>query len=212
MTRDELWPGFRTSAFSHRLFALALAGVLSIALAGASATRASAAGWDRHDDRDRVICRQDMRVPVAIAAGQPATYTVSGELCSSDAERHDGRTVQLLVPGATYDHRYWDFGPSTEPGTRTRAGPPRWAIRRSRSTCRAPATALRRREGRAAEGSGVRRGAEQIHACVVPGSGHDISLALNNRLQVADAADWSNSSVGTGRGRRDSDRLPRNCG
>jgi len=47
---------------------------------------------------------------------------------------------------------------------------------------------------------------------VIPGSGHDISLAPNNWLQVDDAIRWSNAYVGTGRGCRENDGLPRNCG
>ena len=36
----------------------------------------------------------------------------------------------------------------------------------------------------------------QIQACIVPDSGHDISLALNNDLQVRDSAAWSFRFVG----------------
>jgi pimeloyl-ACP methyl ester carboxylesterase len=36
----------------------------------------------------------------------------------------------------------------------------------------------------------------RLHACVVPDSGHDLSLAVNHRLQVADAVAWSLSFVG----------------
>jgi pimeloyl-ACP methyl ester carboxylesterase len=39
--------------------------------------------------------------------GLPASYTVSGVLCLP-AGQPPG-TVQVLVPGATYDHVYWDF-------------------------------------------------------------------------------------------------------
>jgi pimeloyl-ACP methyl ester carboxylesterase len=35
-----------------------------------------------------------------------------------------------------------------------------------------------------------------FQACLVPGSGHDISLALNNELQVQDAVAWSDTFVG----------------
>ena len=97
-------------ALSRRLLVLALAvlGVVSLAAFGAS--RASAQSHRGRAVGAAVTCRQDVRLPVAIAPGEPARYTVSGELCSTAAERHDGRTVQLLIPGATYDHRYWDFG------------------------------------------------------------------------------------------------------
>jgi len=36
----------------------------------------------------------------------------------------------------------------------------------------------------------------RIHACIVPGSGHDLSLAVNHRLQIVDAVAWSSSLVG----------------
>jgi hypothetical protein len=36
----------------------------------------------------------------------------------------------------------------------------------------------------------------RLHACVVPDSGHDLSLAVNHRLQVADAVAWSLAFVG----------------
>jgi pimeloyl-ACP methyl ester carboxylesterase len=70
----------------------------------------------------------------------------------------------------------------------------------------------------------------RIHACVIPGSGHDVSFAVNNELQVADAVAWSNAFVGQTRdperydlGKRRSfnqseralpwnDNLPWNCG
>jgi len=70
----------------------------------------------------------------------------------------------------------------------------------------------------------------RIHGCIVPGSGHDMSLAINHELQVADAAAWSAAFVGQRRSenrddfgdRRDfdaserglpwNDGLPWNCG
>src|SRR5262249_54429565 len=56
-----------------------------------------------------------------------------------------------------------------------------------------------------------------IHGCLIPGSGHDISLARNNVVQVLDATRWSNEFVGKMAGDRDlprnnDRRLPRNCG
>ncbi|MBV9265672.1 MAG: alpha/beta fold hydrolase, partial [Acidobacteriaceae bacterium] len=57
---------------------------------------------------DAVICRHYKAIPVALAPGQSAT--VSGELCATEDELHDGSTIQLLIHGATYNHRYWDFG------------------------------------------------------------------------------------------------------
>src|SRR5262249_12147908 len=59
---------------------------------------------------DSVSCRRVAAIPVAIAPGQPASYTVNGELCASAAETRTGTTVQLLIHGAFYNHAYWDFG------------------------------------------------------------------------------------------------------
>ena len=49
-------------------------------------------------------------IPVALAPGKPASYTISGELFATEDELVAGTTVQLLVAGATYTHDYWDFG------------------------------------------------------------------------------------------------------
>ena len=90
-----------------------LASVLAAAaLAGMTAT-AVAATANRTADSPfghEVTCRHGIGIPVALAPGQPAAYTISGELCSTAAERHRGAMVQLLIPGATYTHGYWDFG------------------------------------------------------------------------------------------------------
>ena len=67
----------------------------------------------------------------------------------------------------------------------------------------------------------------RIHACVVPFSGHSVSLAINRRLQAADSVAWSSAFVGQRKfhERRDldegpglfdgllwNDNLPCNCG
>ena len=36
----------------------------------------------------------------------------------------------------------------------------------------------------------------RIHACVVPFSGHVVSLSINHRLQAADAVAWSSAFIG----------------
>jgi len=56
-----------------------------------------------------VTCRRTA-VQVALAPQTPANYTVSGELCATPMERTLGTNVQLLIPGATYNYEYWDFG------------------------------------------------------------------------------------------------------
>ena len=57
----------------------------------------------------------------------------------------------------------------------------------------------------------------KIYACVVPGSGHDISLALNHEIQVADSVLRSIGFVGQRGFDKDDDgsasrRLPQNRG
>jgi len=51
----------------------------------------------------------------------------------------------------------------------------------------------------------------RIHGCIVPGSGHDLSLAMNHRLQVEDSVAWSTAFVGGGPD-DDQNRLPWNDG
>lgn len=50
---------------------------------------------------------QSLYVPVALGAGQSAQYRIYGQLCLPASG--PGNTVQVLVPGATYSHVYWDF-------------------------------------------------------------------------------------------------------
>jgi len=64
----------------------------------------------------------------------------------------------------------------------------------------------------------------KIHACVIPGSGHDVSLAVNHELQAADAVAWAAAFVGqrdlagrasfrgSNRALSWNDGLPWNCG
>jgi len=50
---------------------------------------------------------QSFYVPVALAAGLPLQYTIYSELCNpSGGASH---TIQLLIPGGSYGHIYWDF-------------------------------------------------------------------------------------------------------
>ena len=95
----------RRSLLASTLVAAALIGVTATSAAAASV--ASPARGDRHH---AVTCQSGFRIPVALAPGQPASSTISGELCSTWAERFPGTTVQLLIPGATYTRDYWDFG------------------------------------------------------------------------------------------------------
>jgi pimeloyl-ACP methyl ester carboxylesterase len=49
----------------------------------------------------------NLEIPVALAAGEPADYTVAGTLCSKPP--FNGRTLQILIPGSSYSRQYWDW-------------------------------------------------------------------------------------------------------
>lgn len=51
-------------------------------------------------------CEQ-VTFPVSIDGPAPGPYRIVGELCIPRRQTH--RTLQLLVHGASYNHRYWDF-------------------------------------------------------------------------------------------------------
>ncbi len=50
---------------------------------------------------------QPVTLPVSLAAGSPAAWQVTGWLCARGNPA--GRTVQVLLAGATYGAWYWDF-------------------------------------------------------------------------------------------------------
>jgi hypothetical protein len=86
------------------------AATMALTLTGLGPAPAGAASLNPARSPDPVTCRHDLRIPVALAPAQPPTAIISGELCSTNTERRVGRTVQLLIAGATYTHDYWDFG------------------------------------------------------------------------------------------------------
>ena len=49
--------------------------------------------------------RRQLHIPVAIAQGGDKNQTVNAVLQSSD----DVTEIDILVPGATYNHAYWDW-------------------------------------------------------------------------------------------------------
>ncbi|HEU5122283.1 MAG TPA: hypothetical protein VFT59_05565, partial [Candidatus Saccharimonadales bacterium] len=51
-------------------------------------------------------CRE-VDIPVALAPGLPKNKTIHGELCNPWSTPPD--TVDVLVPGGSYDSLYWDF-------------------------------------------------------------------------------------------------------
>jgi len=54
-----------------------------------------------------VRCQQIAPIPVTLSASDPTVYHVAGEMCASGSLH--GKTMQLLVHGFTYDHRYWNW-------------------------------------------------------------------------------------------------------
>jgi pimeloyl-ACP methyl ester carboxylesterase len=59
---------------------------------------------------DSSLACRGVHVPVALAPGQPQQYQIFGELCT----RNQAATVvQVLLPGASYSHLYWNFQPQT---------------------------------------------------------------------------------------------------
>jgi pimeloyl-ACP methyl ester carboxylesterase len=49
----------------------------------------------------------EYQVPVSLVPGLPATYHISGDLCLPAGQTPD--TVQVLIPGASYNRTYWEF-------------------------------------------------------------------------------------------------------
>ncbi|MBA4022627.1 MAG: alpha/beta hydrolase [Gordonia sp.] len=49
----------------------------------------------------------EVSVPVALDPDGPATSHITGSYCVPDGD--PGTTLQILIPGATYDRSYWDF-------------------------------------------------------------------------------------------------------
>jgi pimeloyl-ACP methyl ester carboxylesterase len=80
-----------------------LVGFVLVVLVLGRGGSAAAARW-------QVSCSTLSGIPVALAAGEPESYSVSGELCATPGELTAGGTVQLLIHGATYNHSYWNFG------------------------------------------------------------------------------------------------------
>jgi pimeloyl-ACP methyl ester carboxylesterase len=52
---------------------------------------------------------QAVRLPVALATGQPAEYTIAGTLCVPTRWAPGPRTLDVLTPGGTYNSKYWDW-------------------------------------------------------------------------------------------------------
>lgn len=51
---------------------------------------------------------EEVKIPVALKPGDPKNKTISGTHCKPSAST-TSHAVDLLIPGGTYDSRYWDF-------------------------------------------------------------------------------------------------------
>ncbi|HSX34912.1 MAG TPA: alpha/beta hydrolase, partial [Candidatus Saccharimonadales bacterium] len=56
---------------------------------------------------NKLTCQQVAPISVTLSPTDPTPYTVAGQLCAKGQLK--GKTMQLLVHGLTYDHRYWDW-------------------------------------------------------------------------------------------------------
>jgi pimeloyl-ACP methyl ester carboxylesterase len=57
-------------------------------------------------EKDSTVCHQ-YQLPVRLTTAGPLIYHVFGQLCAQGSLQ--GKTIQLLIHGATYDHNYWDL-------------------------------------------------------------------------------------------------------
>jgi pimeloyl-ACP methyl ester carboxylesterase len=80
--------------------------IVCAVIAGSTATIIPTIAFADSDDEEVPRCAQ-LSFQVSLAEGQPADSTVAAWLCTRGSI--DGRTIQVLLHGATYDHNYWDF-------------------------------------------------------------------------------------------------------
>jgi pimeloyl-ACP methyl ester carboxylesterase len=57
---------------------------------------------------------QDVSIPVALAAGQPANQTVAATFCTPATWTSGPHEIDVLVAGATYNRTYWDWPQSPD--------------------------------------------------------------------------------------------------
>lgn len=94
------------NAYKKRAMWIIIACTIVGLLVYPSSSRAATTAASRATIAASPHCQQQ-KVPVALTPGAPASYTIVGWLCAYGPLR--GRTVQVLVPGLTYDASYWNF-------------------------------------------------------------------------------------------------------
>ncbi len=83
-------------SFQRRLAAALALGLLALPLVPAAPAAASTTPTCEY-----------LSVPVHLSASDPIVYQIAGWACWVGTSAH--KPVELLVPGFTYDHTYWDF-------------------------------------------------------------------------------------------------------
>jgi pimeloyl-ACP methyl ester carboxylesterase len=89
--------------FKKRIFSKTSCAALALLLTtliGAGALHVSALGSQSN-------CRQVAPISVTLSPTDHTVYHVASELCGNGPLT--GKTIQLLIHGLTYDHRYWDW-------------------------------------------------------------------------------------------------------
>jgi pimeloyl-ACP methyl ester carboxylesterase len=76
--------------------------MIGLAVAGSSVTTQATAMAATAS----ISCR-NVNIPVSLTAGAPKNYSIFGVMCEPGSGHTS--TVQVLVPGGTYDHIYWDM-------------------------------------------------------------------------------------------------------
>jgi pimeloyl-ACP methyl ester carboxylesterase len=84
----------------------ALSATLALLFGVVTLGSSSAAAATAVNERNQLHCSRSS-LPVTLAAQETTTYQVVGWLCARG--RAQGKTVQVLVSGLTYDHTYWDL-------------------------------------------------------------------------------------------------------
>lgn len=83
-----------------------LVGIVAALLLGASFMALSGEGSAQRNHREFTNCK-DISTNIALSSEDPTTYELKGELCYKG--QLEGKTLQVLVPGFTYDRTYWGF-------------------------------------------------------------------------------------------------------
>ncbi|MFE2938587.1 alpha/beta fold hydrolase [Streptomyces sp. NPDC059255] len=82
--------------------------VASLALAALTPAFAAVPAAAAESPTPSAHCKE-VKVPVSMTEGAPADKELTGTLCAPSSKR--AAIVQVLIPGGTYDQRYWSMAP-----------------------------------------------------------------------------------------------------